>query len=135
MASRHRSRRPLAVLSALIIAGLACSSSTDYGSGGGGTITPTADVLIVSGAQGKGAQAFDPNPYTVSLGAGGSVAVKWGNADGIQHRVLADGASPLFASQTLSNAGTYTFTFTTSGTFAYHCSIHPLMVGTIQVNP
>jgi len=134
MPSRHGSRRPLAVLAATIIAGLACNSSTDYGSGGGGT--PTADVLIVPGASGKGAQAFAPNPFTVVLGAGPSVSVKWGSNDNTAtHRILADGANPLFNSPNLTKGQTYSFAFTATGTFTYHCSIHPTMVGTIQVNP
>jgi len=30
---------------------------------------------------------------------------------------------------------TFTHNFTTAGTYNYHCSIHPNMVGQIQVNP
>jgi plastocyanin len=117
--------RPLIAVTALIITGLACSSSTDYGSGGGGG-TPVADILIVQG---------DPNPFTVTLTAG-TAAVKWGDNDNAApHRILADGGTPLFNSPQLSKGQTYTFTFTAAGTFTYHCSVHPGMVGTIQVNP
>lgn len=127
-------RRSLVVLAAVVVAGLACGSSTDYGSNGN-PAPPTADVLIVSGASGKAAQAFDPNPYNVSLGGAPSVAVKWGNADAITHTVTANGASPLFNSGNLGKGSTFQFTFDTPGTYAYHCTIHPTMVGTIQVAP
>jgi plastocyanin len=106
---------------------LACSDDNSNGPNN----TPDADVLIVSGAQGKGANAFDPNPFTVSLAAGG--VVKWGNDDGITHNVTADNVS--FASGSLGSGDTFSHTFTTVGAVAYHCSIHPTMVGTIQVDP
>ena len=93
--------------------------------------TPDADVLIVSGAEGKGDNAYDPNPFTVSIAAGG--VVKWGNDDGITHTVTADDVS--FISGSIGSGNTFSHTFTTEGTVTYHCSIHPTMVGTIQVDP
>jgi plastocyanin len=134
MSSRHRSHRSLAVVAAMAMAGLACGSSTDYGSGGSNP-PPSADVQIVSGASTKGASAFNPNPFTVALGGAASVDVKWGNADGITHTVTADGASPLFNSGNVGPGKTFTFSFTAAGTYNFHCSIHPTMVGTIQVTP
>jgi plastocyanin len=127
-------RSKLTILAAMTLVGSACGSSTDYGSSGNPP-PPTADVLIVVNASGKGAQAFNPNPYSVSLGAGPSVSVKWGNADATTHHVVADGANPLFNSGNMAGGSTYTFSFTATGTFTYHCSIHPLMVGTIQITP
>ena len=124
-------RRPLFAVAVMILAGLACNSSTDDGGGGN---TPVADVLIVPGANTKGALAFDPNPFTVTLTAG-SATVKWGSNDNVApHRVRADGASPLFDSPQLRKGQTYSFTFTSTGTYTYHCFIHATMVGTIQVN-
>jgi len=128
-------RSKLAVLAALTLAGSACGSSTDYGSTGGPPPPPNADVLMVVGASNKGAQAFAPNPFSVALGGGASVAVKWGNADETTHHVVADGASPLFNSGNMAPGSTFSFTFTSAGTFTYHCSIHPNMVGSIQVTP
>jgi plastocyanin len=125
-------RRFVAVSSAFLVAVVACSSSTDYGSGGSNP-PPSADVLILSGASTKGASAFDPNPFTVSLGGAATVDVKWGNADGITHTVTADGASPLFSSGNVGPGMTFTFSFTAAGSYSYHCSIHPTMVGTVQV--
>ena len=126
------SRTVLPVL-LLALTGVACSSSTDYGSGGGGTFTPpTADVLIVSGASNKTTTAFNPNPFTITVNG----SVKWGNGDqGVTHHIVADGASPVFNSGNLAAGATYTFAFSQAGTYTYHCSIHPNMVGSIVVNP
>jgi plastocyanin len=112
----------------------ACSSDGTTGSS-----TPPADVFIVMGAQTKGAGAFSPNPFTISLADGGDV--KWGNNDrgsgygsnGTTHTITADDVS--FNSGNIAPGGTFTHTFVATGTFTYHCSIHPTMHGTIQVNP
>ena len=32
-----------------------------------------------------------------------------------------------------ANGGTYQFTFTQTGVYTYHCSIHPQMTGTVTV--
>ena len=93
--------------------------------------TPDADVLIVSGAESKGPNAYDPNPFVVSVAAGG--VVKWGNDDGETHTVTANDVS--FVSGNIGPGNTFSHTFTTPGVVAYHCTIHPTMVGTIQVNP
>jgi plastocyanin len=93
--------------------------------------TPDADVLIVSGASSKGPNAYDPNPFTVSLAAGG--VVKWGNDDGTTHTVTADNVS--FNSGNIGSGNTFSHTFVALGTVTYHCSLHPTMVGTITVEP
>jgi plastocyanin len=38
-----------------------------------------------------------------------------------------------FRSKVLDTDGTYSFTFTTPGTYKYFCSLHPHMTGTIVV--
>jgi plastocyanin len=106
---------------------LACSDDNSNGPNN----TPDADVLIVAGAETMGANAYDPNPFTVSLAAGGTV--EWGNDDGIVHTVTADDVS--FTSANIGAGGTFSHTFTTEGTVTYHCAIHPTMVGTIEVDP
>ncbi len=134
MLSRHTGT----LILALSLAGLACSSSTDYGSGGGGTFTPpTADVLIVPGAASKTTTAYSPNPFTVSLNGGASASVKWGDGDpnAPAHTVTANGATPLFDSGNLAPGDTFTFQFTAPGTYDFHCKIHTGMTGSVVVNP
>ncbi|HET9294059.1 MAG TPA: hypothetical protein VFO06_07165 [Gemmatimonadales bacterium] len=127
-------RIPLILLLAPAVL-LACS-----GDGTTGSSTPASDILIVMGAQTKGTGAFSPNPFTLSLADGGEV--KWGNNDrgsggygsggGVTHRIVADDDS--FDSGNLAPGGIYTHTFDAPGTVTYHCSIHPTMHGTIQIN-
>ena len=50
-----------------------------------------------------------------------------------EHTVTADLGA--FNSGSMAESNTFTFTFTTPGTYDYHCSIHPTMVGQIIVNP
>lgn len=131
------SRRSLAIFAVLIVGGLACgtSTSTSYGGGtGGGGTPPTGDVLIVSGAKDSTNRAFNPNPFTTALNGTASASVIFANQDNITHTVTQDGASPTF-NHSFGGGTTFTFTFTTAGTYTYHCSIHPTMVGSITVNP
>lgn len=136
-----RSRRISALLSLSLVglAGMACGSSTSYGGGGGGGSnfpTPTgAQVIMVHGAQTKNNTAFSPNPFTVSLNGAASVSVEFGNDDNVTHTVTESVANPTFSSGNLAKGTTFTHNFTTPGTYNFHCSIHPNMVGTIQVNP
>ncbi len=71
-------------------------------------------------------------PATITVKAGDKVT--WTNKDSTAHTVTSDDGR--FASSgTLSQNQTYTVTFGTAGTFAYHCSIHPTMTGTVTVTP
>ncbi len=72
--------------------------------------------------------AFSPNPLTVPVGT----RVVWTNMQtGVPHTVTSD--TGLWDSGTVASGGTFAFTFTTAGTFAYHCNIHPTMHGTVVV--
>lgn len=59
--------------------------------------------------------------------------VTWTNNDGAPHTVTSD--SGAFGSQTLNQGNTFSFTFTSAGTFPYHCAFHPGMKGTVIVTP
>src|SRR5262249_14903446 len=84
---------------------------------------PEATTGAVSIAQ----FAFKPASVTVASGQ----SVTWTNADPVQHTTTSDG--PGWDSGPLSPGATFTTTFTTPGTYAYHCSIHPFIHGTVIV--
>jgi len=69
--------------------------------------------------------AFDPAEITVPVGS----TVIWTNNDPVPHQITSDS----FSSPTLDQGSTFSQKFTAAGTYAYHCSIHPSMVGKIIV--
>ncbi|HSX05799.1 MAG TPA: cupredoxin domain-containing protein [Candidatus Saccharimonadales bacterium] len=76
--------------------------------------------------------AFSPAHITVKKGT----TVIWTNRDSTAHTVTQDSSStggPKLDSQDLVQGDLYEATFTTAGTFTYHCSIHPNMTGTVTV--
>jgi amicyanin len=71
---------------------------------------------------------FAPAKLTVKAGT----TVTWTNRDDIPHGIAsANNAFPRGAA--MDTDGTFSFTFTTPGTYQYFCYIHPHMVGTVVV--
>jgi len=70
---------------------------------------------------------FDPATLTVAVGT----TVTWTNKDEEPHTVAAKDGS--FHSPGMDTHATYSFTFTTPGSYDYICSIHPFMTGTVVV--
>jgi amicyanin len=71
---------------------------------------------------------FNPQKLTVKAGT----TVTWTNKDDIPHGIAATG-NAFARSNALDTDNTYSFTFTTPGTYQYFCYIHPHMTGTIVV--
>jgi plastocyanin len=71
---------------------------------------------------------FTFGPQEVKIKAG--TTINWTNEDDIPHTVVSPNN---FRSKVLDTDGTYSFTFTTPGTYKYFCSLHPHMTGTIVV--
>lgn len=70
---------------------------------------------------------FAPATLTVPVGA----TVTWTNHDGEPHTVVADDGS--MRSPGLDAGATFSFTYSTPGSFGYICSVHPFMHGTVVV--
>lgn len=88
------------------------------------TSTPaptTEESISISGF------SFQPSSLTIQAGT----TVVWTNQDSAPHTITADNGS--FDSGTISSNGTYSRTFTQTGSFVYHCDFHPSMQGTIIV--
>lgn len=57
--------------------------------------------------------------------------VTWTNYDAVQHTVTSD--ANLFNSGLISQAQTWSYTFSVAGDYPYHCIPHPFMVGEVHV--
>jgi plastocyanin len=71
--------------------------------------------------------AFAPPELTVAAGT----TVTWTNEDWAPHTATAEDGS--FDSGRLDQGDSFEQTFDEPGTFAYHCSFHPGMVGSVVV--
>jgi plastocyanin len=121
-----------ALIVVTLIAIAACSGSTSS--------TPPAAAPSQAGsppaAPAGGSSAVDIkdlafNPATITVATGGKVT--WTNSDTTAHTVTLDDGSA--DSGNLAPASTFDQTFATAGTFAYHCTIHSNMHGTVTVTP
>ncbi len=81
----------------------------------------TSDVITIDNF------TFTPKELTVAVGT----TVKWVNHDDIPHTVVEKKTT--FRSKALDTDDSYSFTFTSAGTFDYFCGLHPHMVGQVIV--
>jgi amicyanin len=75
---------------------------------------------------------FTFTPPSVTIKAG--TTVTWINKDDIPHGI-ASANNAFTKSKALDTDDSYSFTFTTPGTYQYFCYVHPHMTGTIVVQP
>lgn len=122
------------VLAGLAIVGLAvtlaCGSSYSAPTG---PPPPAADVTITILGM-NGTSSFSPDPGSVPVGK----TVAWRNADtgayggGTTHHIVANGGA--FDTGSLApGAVSQPIMMNTVGAYPYHCTIHPTMVGTVNV--
>ena len=118
-----RSRITLAAIAGVLALGAAaCGSSSPSAP------TVAADVTI-SMVGDRGNQSFAPNPTTMRVGQ----TVAWKNNDSTVHNALED-VGERFATGTVNPGATSSpRTMSAAGTFTYHCTIHPGMVGQLIV--
>jgi plastocyanin len=118
-------RTGMAMLMAIAVIPTGCSKSSMYGTGGnngpGSKGSPGTNEVWIQN------MVFTPSSITVKEGT----TITWTNQDGINHTVTSD--SGLFNSGPLGTGKTFAFTFTTAGTYTYHCSIHPSMTAKVIV--
>ena len=98
---------------------------------GGGVVVAAlvgGTALAADQAVAIGGFAFSPASITVSVGD----TVTWTNNDPQTHTATADDAS-WNSGNIAGGGGTKAVTFTTAGTFPYHCAIHSSMTGSITV--
>jgi plastocyanin len=93
----------------------------------GASVALVPGVLAADHAVSIEGFAFSPGSLTVSVGD----TVTWTNGDGANHTATADDGS--FDTGTIASRASKSATFSTAGTFGYHCSIHRSMTATIVV--
>jgi plastocyanin len=103
-----------------------------YAVNGTGTAYGNEVSFTTSAAQSGNAvtiqgMAFSPLTLTVAV----NTTVTWTNNDGVTHTVTSDAA--VFNSGNVAPGGTFSYQFTTAGTYPYHCTIHNYMTGTVIV--
>jgi YVTN family beta-propeller protein len=76
-----------------------------------------------------GISKFAYAPAEIVISAGQSVT--WTNADPVDHTITS--SDKLWDSGSLAPNGSFSMTFTQPGTYAYFCSIHPFIRGTVVV--
>ena len=125
--SKSRVINAITVLFVILSMSNGCTKSsmadmTGTGGDPGGTKGPGANEVFIQD------MAFNPSTITVAAGT----TIKWTNKDLVGHTVTSD--SGAFGSGTLATGDIFTFTFTVSGSYPYHCTPHPTMTATVVVN-
>lgn len=115
----------------MFVLGLWGCGGSGYSSGSGATPTgPTpstpAGVVTINVVAINGAQSFSPNPATLPAGQ----MVVWHNVDTTTHRVVLNDRSVDTGDLAPGASSQPVMIGATSG--QYHCSIHPVMVGSIN---
>src|ERR1700710_148987 len=88
--------------------------------GGGAAATGSGSAVALKGFQ------FGPGGVDGQVGD----KVTWTNRDGATHAIRGEETDPA-QSKDLKTGDSYSFTFTKAGTYAFVCSIHSSMHGTI----
>ena len=96
---------------------------------GTGPAAAAGSVLMPVGVGSNTGLNYSPVTVTVTIGQNNTVSFV--NKDNTVHTVTADGGS--FDSGNILAGATRTYTFTTPGTFQYHCTYHTWMKGTVIV--
>lgn len=96
-------------------------------------VRPAPAPVAASAAQMAGSSVIIANfafqPAWISVPAG--TTVTWVNGDGVAHTVTSD--SGAFDSGAIAPGASFGVTFSTPGTYTYHCAFHPMMTGTVVV--
>jgi plastocyanin len=124
--------RVFVTASALIAVGLGvwgCGGSSYSNGDSGNPNTPTPSitgVVTINVVAINGAQSFSPNPATLPAGQ----MVVWHNVDSTTHRVVLNDRS-VDTGDLVPGASSQPMAIAAAGG-QYHCSIHPVMVGSVN---
>lgn len=115
---------PVGCLAVLLAGCGGLNLTSSNGGGGGGGSTPATAIAVHD-------NAYTPNVITIKVGT----KVNWTNNGPSSHTVTSDSIGFDSGSLAAPN-GLFQVTFTTPGTYTYHCSFHATtMLGSITVLP
>jgi plastocyanin len=106
------------------------TGSTEGNNNTNGSPPPSNQTAPSAGAISITNMMFTPSQISVQKGS----TVTWTNDDNVTHTVIDDLSNvggP--ASGNIEPGSAYSFTFNKTGSFQYHCKLHPSMRGTIVV--
>src|SRR5438105_685658 len=124
------SKKTLLVLavSALLLTG--CTQNSNSSTTGNTPPTNTnTNTATASGSASVNISNFQFSPATITVKKG--TKITWTNNDNTNHTVTATDGS--FNSGNLTNGNTFSQVFNKTGTFAYKCTLHNMMMGTVVV--
>ncbi len=122
MKTAIRSGSALFTIAALLLLGGCNGSSSNYSTTAPPTTTPPpANTVQMVG------YSFNPANLTVTA----NTTVTWTNNSGVTHTSTSDNG--VWDTGDIAPGQSKTTTFTTAGTYPFHCRYHSMMVGTITV--
>jgi plastocyanin len=117
--------RTYAAALAAIVFSLGVCGCTNSGNAASPSAPSPGTAVTINVVAVNGAQSFSPNPSTIPA----RQMVVWHNVDSIIHRVVMD-------DRTIDTGnldpGAFSSPMFLEATGPYHCTIHPVMVGTIK---
>jgi len=106
------------------------SGGSSGGGGGGGGVVGSKVTGQTAAAKLKESDELKFSPTSASVKAGD--VVQWDNTGAVAHNVTFDDFQSI-TSDTMNGGDTYQVKFTKAGSYAFHCTFHPGMEGTITV--
>jgi plastocyanin len=114
-------RKGWAILAVAAVLATAACGSDSTGPGG----TPVQGTPVQTNQVSVQNDVFSPPNIQVAVGT--TVTWTWNSGGNLHNVTFADTSSGNLGS------GTFTRTFNTAGTFAFHCTLHPGMTGSVLV--
>lgn len=111
--------------SVLVVSFAVFSPHTSYAA----SVSPAKTITVQITTNKKGVFTFKPKTLNIAVGT----TVKWINKTSVQHTATSNDGKT-FNSGFINPGASFKFTFTTAGSFPYHCNVHPFMMGTINVS-
>ena len=124
-------RKPMMAGTVLAVSlGIVGCGGNGYSNGSVNPSSPTpggSGVVTINVVAINGAQSFSPNPATVPSGQ----LVVWHNVDRVTHHVVLNDRS-VDTGDLAPGASSQPMTIGAAGDGQYHCSIHPVMIGSVN---